>query len=605
MKTSLVCAIAALILVASLASADEGYGIQDYNASLVTIVVPFYERYPASFYTGFSPRVEEPKRIHFRAARGNQVRLTAILDEYSVLSYLYSLRKRAEIYEQARSRGMIQTKSTSQVDAFRRVVESPTYDIGGTIENYEAGKLDKAQFYQASLDILSALNPDRVFLISLDLKEAFLGWKAKVQKFSAKYKGDPSDRELIKQYLFHSDDTLVLTNELLFGRINSVFLSEDQKDGLVEIVAHVLSDPEEERTFLRLARDYFSNVTEDKYAVQTVLEGRWVPALQCEDAADKCLLRYPEFTAIYPNGSVIGSTQDRDGNTIHAIRNNALMTFLERRYHDVDHIRSQPYYGYAPKMDWQAIGNGIHNPGVSHYLAGARNLYEELDIPEEYQFLWVVSRGPVSHGCVRMSVGHLWEVRQIFPASPERLKEVLYFGNRSADYDVFDIDGNGTPEVMGSQYYLAYSVQGASGDARRKGKNFTLANVTKEDFFRNLYGEKGQYERHGEDYVFPNPYVSHFRKTNETDKQGAVISRSLPGSFKLYEQPYEKDKVQIYRLPPTFQKQLSIKDNFKSTGKQMVRVFGRISACGPFGNEWSNCYEQQFDEEFEALSAQL
>ncbi len=597
--------LAALVLLSPLVHAGEAYTIDDFNASLVAFGVPFYERYPASFYTGFAPRVEEPKRIHFRAARGNQVRLTAILDEYTVLSYLYSLQKRYDVYAQAQSKGMLKTRSTRQLDAFRRIVDSPVYDIRGTIAEYESGKLDKAQLYQASLDTLSALNPDRVFLVSLDLKDAFLGWKALIQEFASKYKDDPGDIELIKRYLFHSDDTLVLTNEMLFGRINAVFLSDLQKENLAQIVSHVLSRPGEEDTFLGLARDYFSDVTQGKYAIQTVADGRFVPALQCEEPAKKCLLAYPEFTAIYPNGSVVGSTQDREKNTIHAIRNNALMTFLERPYHDVDHIRSQGYYGYAPKMDWQGIGNGIHNPGVSHYLAGARHLYTELDVPEQYQFLWVVSRGPVSHGCVRMAVGHLWEVRHVFPANPERMKEVLYFGNRSADYDVFDIDGDGTPEVMGSEYYLAYSVQGASGDARRKGKNFSLAKVTKAEFYENLYGEKGQYSNEGDSYTFSDPYVSHFRKTNAADRQGAVISRSLRGGFQLYEQPYEKDKVQIYRLPPEFHKQLSIKNNNKSTGKQMVRVLGRISACGPFADEWSSCYEDGFDQEFDALMGQL
>jgi hypothetical protein len=109
----------------------------------------------------------------------------------------------------------------------------------------------------------------------------------------------------------------------------------------------------------------------------------------------------------------------------------------------------------------------------------------------------------------------------------------------------------------------------------------------------------------GDTYIFPNPYVSYFRKTEADDKQGAVISRQLAGSFLLYEQPYEKDKVQTYRLPPKFQKQLSIKDNNKSVGKQMIRIFGRISGCGPFKSEWSLCYEDQFDQEFQALLGQL
>lgn len=89
------------------------------------------------------------------------------------------------------------------------------------------------------------------------------------------------------------------------------------------------------------------------------------------------------------------------------------------------------------------------------------------------------------------------------------------------------------------------------------------------------------------------------------DKQGAVVSWPLRGQFTLYEQPYEKDKVQIYRRPSAFQEQLSIKDNTKSTGKQMVRVLGRVSACGPFKSEWSYCYEDEFDDEFETLTGKL
>ena len=149
---------------------------------------------------------------------------------------------------------------------------------------------------------------------------------------------------------------------------------------------------------------------------------------------------------------------------------------------------------------------------------------------------------------------------------------MLYFGNHSADYDVFDIDGNGEAQVMGTQYYIAYSVKGKSGDSRRKGKNFSVADINKNEFYANLYGSLDQFVLVGDTYKFPDPYISYFRKTDAGDKQGAVISRQLEGSFVLYEQPYEKDKVQTYKLPAKFQKQLSIRDNNKSVGKQMVRI---------------------------------
>ena len=64
--------VLALGLVISLVRVGEAYTIDDYNASLVDYGVPFYTQYPASFYTGFAPRIEDPNRIHFRAGRGIQ-----------------------------------------------------------------------------------------------------------------------------------------------------------------------------------------------------------------------------------------------------------------------------------------------------------------------------------------------------------------------------------------------------------------------------------------------------------------------------------------------------------------------------------------------------
>jgi hypothetical protein len=429
-------------------------------------------------------------------------------------------------------------------------------------------------------------------------------WKGKIQAYAQGYNDDPEDMETLKRFLLNLDDTLVLSNQMLAGRVNVVYLTHEQNEKLAAIISHALKQSDD-TPLLKMALDYFNSVTAGKYDFQTVDDGKFVPALRCDDAAKDCRLVYHEFTAVYPNGIVFAATKDRSGNPIHMIRNSALMTFIDRPYHDVDHIRKEGYYGYAPKMDWQGIGNGIHNPGVSHHLPSMKHLYAEVDIPEQYQFLWAVSRGPVSHGCIRLPAGHLWEVRHIFPASPEKMKSLLYFGNHSADYDVFDIDGNGEAEVMGSQYYVAYSVKGASGDARRRGKNFSVAKIDKNEFYTNLYGVKDQFVVEGDTFIFPDPYVSYFRKAEPANKQGTVISRQLQGRYPLYEQPYEKDKVQIYRLPPKFQQQLSIKDNNKSVGKQMVRIFGRISGCGPFKAEGAPCYEDQFDREFKALLEKL
>ena len=53
----LILILSAVFLLAPVVQADQSYTIDDYNSSLVKVGVPFYERYPASFYTGFAPRV--------------------------------------------------------------------------------------------------------------------------------------------------------------------------------------------------------------------------------------------------------------------------------------------------------------------------------------------------------------------------------------------------------------------------------------------------------------------------------------------------------------------------------------------------------------------
>ena len=196
----LILIISTLLLLPPVALAGQSFSIDDYNNFLAKAGIPFYERYPASFYTGFAPRIEEPGRIHFRAGRGNQVRVTAVLDEYTVLTYLYYLKKRYDAYNEAADKGLFVAKSTDHLEAYRHIIESSTYNILGTIKDFEDQKLTREQLYQASLKILSALNPGRVFPISIDLKRAFRDWKQKVQQYAQNYNDDPADLELLKRF---------------------------------------------------------------------------------------------------------------------------------------------------------------------------------------------------------------------------------------------------------------------------------------------------------------------------------------------------------------------------------------------------------------------
>ncbi|NOQ46207.1 MAG: hypothetical protein GQ559_05980 [Desulfobulbaceae bacterium] len=55
-----------------------------------------------------------------------------------------------------------------------------------------------------------------------------------------------------------------------------------------------------------------------------------------------------------------------------------------------------------------------------------------------------------------MSPGHLTEFREMLPSTSDGMKSIRVFLNLSQCYDVFDVDGDGTEEAMGVQYYIAF-----------------------------------------------------------------------------------------------------------------------------------------------------
>ena len=67
-----------------------------------------------------------------------------------------------------------------------------------------------------------------------------------------------------------------------------------------------------------------------------------------------------------------------------------------------------------------------------------------------------------------VNTGHIAELRQILPAETERALRRRRLPQRSSEhYDVFDIDGDLTPEVMGVRYFIAYSLIAGKPDRLR------------------------------------------------------------------------------------------------------------------------------------------
>ncbi|MDA8794038.1 hypothetical protein N9N67_12385, partial [Bacteriovoracaceae bacterium] len=132
--------LSASVLATSL-HAQEPYTIKDYNSSNLKHGVVFNWEYKPTFYTGFAPRVEEPTRIYTKASRGNITRVTTILDKRSILTYMFNLKKRYEVFNKIVNEGYIKEYHLNQREMFNQIIESKAYKILPTIEAFEKGKV--------------------------------------------------------------------------------------------------------------------------------------------------------------------------------------------------------------------------------------------------------------------------------------------------------------------------------------------------------------------------------------------------------------------------------------------------------------------------------
>jgi len=94
----------ALVTSSSLAGDFAVRNIQEYDSKLPLWGVTWkpgedaVSGYYPSFYTGFAMRSEFPQRIHVQLARGNQTRVSVILDDQTVRDYVFDLVHRDRFY---------------------------------------------------------------------------------------------------------------------------------------------------------------------------------------------------------------------------------------------------------------------------------------------------------------------------------------------------------------------------------------------------------------------------------------------------------------------------------------------------------------------------
>jgi hypothetical protein len=419
----------------------------------------FFHWYEPSFYTGFAPRTQEPGRLHIRLARGNQVRVTLVLGDAELDAYLEDLELRRKTYQELIDARVIELTTNKEYE--RWVARLDEAGVAAVVRGRSGMSPDA--WRAKSLDVMAALNPGRVFRIRRPLDAVLARWHARL---AAADLSSPARK-------------LDAANAVLPGRVNSTALDGALETALAQAVELARAGKPDAPAFRDAAVAFLERATAGRYRVR-----------------DKAV-EAAEFTAIYPAGTVEGTTTFR-GERLPDFGVTGVWSLIRRTQGRgltgmVDYLSPNPGYGFITMLPYQHAGgityNAFHNAGVRCALgatpflpAAWRQGMGERNPKKAYQNLWIVSRGPTSHGCTRLPSGHMAELRQIVPTEDATLERVQTFRNLPGCYDVFDVDGDGNEEAMGVQYYLAY-----------KSNEHTpvRAYVTnrREPFYRWLYGQ--------------------------------------------------------------------------------------------------------------------
>jgi hypothetical protein len=470
----------------------------------------YYQSYEPTFYTGFAPRIADPRRLHLEIGRGNQLRVTAVLDEAVLDGYARELVARQRTYRTLVDQKRIVLTQNRALEAFEKRLQAE--GVEAMVAAERAMRADRIR--QRNLELLERLNPGRVFEIHLDIEDLMEAWKPQLRPEDG-VKMTPARRvELIELMLPTRIDVLEVTPAMATA--------------LDTLVRRALDE-----------RHHESYESRDMFRALLADASRGVYRV---DGGDQDFF---EFTALYPVGTLNDTVpvKDKAGKRIPLYPTTGRRALVvHQRTRVVDHIPNDLSYSYSPWLPYIHIGTRMHDalhtlfwkmkPAETSFLPAA---WRDQKDPEgkTYEYLWLLSRGPMSHGCTHVNVGHQAELRQMLPAEEEKLGEVDLFLDRSEDYDVFDIDGNGTPEVMGVRYWIAFSL--GKGD---KPQSLRVRN------------ERCQYY----DWLYAGDLAcraegsSRFAsiRAGAFDGRKAVAGREYR-DIALYEGAYEPEKVQFYR----------------------------------------------------------
>jgi hypothetical protein len=470
----------------------------------------YYQSYEPTFYTGFAPRIPDPRRLHLEIGRGNQLRATAVLDDVVLRGYARELVARQRTYRSLVDRKKIVLTQNRGLEEFEKRLAAEGVEEMVASEP----KMRDDRIRQRNLELLERLNPGRVFQIHLDVEDLMEDWKRHLRPEDGA-KMTPARRA-------------ELVNLMVPTRIHVLEVTPAKSSALDALVRRALEE-----------RHHESYESRDMFRALLADASRGVYRMNDGDED------FIEFTAIYPVGTANDTVpvKGKAGKRIPLYPINGRRSLVvHQRTRLVDHIPIEMSYSYSPWIPYIHIGKRMHD--ALHTLFWKMRPAETTFLPpawraakdpqgKTYEYLWLLSRGPMSHGCTHVNVGHQAELRQMLPAEEEQLGEVDLFLDRSEHYDVFDIDGNGKPEVMGVRYWIAFSLG--------KGDKPQALRVRNErcTYYDWLYAG---------DLVCRPGEASHFPMVREGAFDGRkAVEGAEYRDVALYEAAYEPEKVQFYR----------------------------------------------------------
>ena len=470
----------------------------------------FFNDYDPNFYTGFAPRVQERERIAIHLGRGNQLRVRMVLSDATIANYLPDQAARYDMYRELIEKKIITLTANRAWEAYHEKVAAIK------LHELAAGrdKMAADAWRDLNLEWMNRLVPGRLFHIRKDFRSLMDGF---AETLTAGPVPDTLDARLDR------------INTLMSYRLFAYDLTPDQTTALSELTTLAGSGPAE--AFRAKAGAFFHDITGGIYPVKNGF------------------LDFYELTTIYPAGT-LDATIVYKSRTIPQYPTPGVWPLIPRDHGKgflgmVDYISSAGYYGLMPMLPYEYGGGGyynaIHNTGISNWITGHALLPESWRLytggsrnGKPYNRVAITSRGPVSHGCTRLSSGHLTELREMLPSTSEGMKGIVHYRNLSHCYDVFDPKGDGEARVMGVQYYFAFR----HTDSRVANQIWVQNN--RKDFYGWLYGDEIAYGPVGE-VSFKEAWDGKFVKRK-------AVQGKRYQNIGLYEAPYEPEYLQFYTI---------------------------------------------------------